>query len=184
MRQVKPIAHQPFRATFALLMASALLMLADGAPAIGVEGSDSVEVTAQVELADPGCEYFPISFLPSLEYSNLNDPILIQVPDSLSDTAVISLYIIDGETEDCNPITGYVTFSETGFEDSNGDPVTFLSTDFECDGSLLADFNDTFTCGQGGASSPMKIDLTVTADGDALQDYYTNVISIDLFANP
>ncbi len=191
MHHFKPTARQPLRlrAAFALLMASALLLLADGAPASGVEGSDSVNVTAQVELAQPGCfgQDFAISFLPSLEYSTLNDPIMIQVPDFMSDSAVINLNITDGQTEDCDPITGYVTFSETGFEDSSNNPVTFLSTAFDCDGSLLIpDSNDSFSCGQGGASSPSTIDLTVTAvdDGEAQQDYYTNTISVDLFANP
>jgi hypothetical protein len=169
-----------------MLMASALLLLADGAPAIGIEDSNSVDVTAQVELAQPDCFGLdsPISFLPDID---INDPITIQVPDSMSDSAVIYLDIVDGQTEDCDPITGYVTFSETGFEDSSNNPVTFLSTAFDCDGSLLVpDSNDSFSCGQGGASSPSTIDLTVTAvdDGEAQQEYYTNTISIDLFANP
>jgi len=188
MHHIKPITRQPLRlrATIAMLMALALLLLADGAPASGVEDSNSVNVTAQVELAQPDCfgQDFAISFLPDID---INDPIMIQVPDSMSDSAVINLDIVDGQTEDCDPITGYVTFSEAGFKNSSNTPVTFLSTTFECDGSLLsADSNDTFTCGQGGASSPLTIDLTVTAvdDGEAQQDYYTNTISIDLFANP
>lgn len=189
MNHIKPPAHQPLRlrAAFALLMASALLLLADGAPASGVEDSNSVNVTAQVELAQPGCFGLdsPISFLPDID---INDPITIQVPDSMSDSAVIYLDIVDGQTEDCDPITGYVTFSEDGFKNSSNTPVTFLSTAFECDGdgSPLTAVNDTFSCGQGGASSPSTIDLTVTAvdDGEAQQEYYTNTISIDLFANP
>jgi len=194
MHHIKPITRQPLRlrATIAMLMALALLLLADGAPASGVEDSNSnyVNVTAQVELAQPGCfgQDFAISFLPDIEYLTLDDPIMIQVPDSMSDSAVIYLDIVDGQTEDCDSITGYVTFSEDGFKNSSNTPVTFLSTAFECDGdgSPLTAVNDTFTCGQGGASSPLTIDLTVTAEanGEAQQDYYTNRISINLFANP
>jgi hypothetical protein len=198
MHHIKPITRQPLRlrATIAMLMALALLLLADGAPASGVEDSNpvkdsnSVNVTAQVELAQPDCfgQDFAISFLPDIEYLTLEDPIMIQVPDSMSDSAVIYLDIVDGQTEDCDPITGYVTFSEAGFKNSSNTPVTFLSTAFECDGDgpPLTAVNDTFTCGQGGASSPLTIDLTVTAvdDGEAQRDYYTNTISIDLFANP
>jgi hypothetical protein len=155
-------------------------------PAVGVESSDTVTVTAQIVEPTPACpgSDSPVSFLPSVQYSSLSDPIYIQLPDSTSDFAYVDLNIMDGQTEDCDTVTAYVTFSESGFKDSSSQPATFLSTVFDCDSSALtADGQGIYTC-QGGASSPTTITMTVEAGQGAVQGYYTNVLSIDLIANP
>lgn len=175
------------RSSIAILLLLSFLVLLTDQQAIGVEGSDTVTVTAQIEAAPPECAdtATDLSFLPSVQYSSGLNPVYIQLPDSTSDFAYVDLNIQDGLTEDCDTITGYVSFSESGFEDSaSGDAATFLSSVFECDSSALtADGMEVYTCGQSGIS-PLTITMTVEASEDAVDGYYDNTISIDLIANP
>jgi hypothetical protein len=180
------LTQQTSRSTLAFFLLFSFFTIQGSGSATGVEDTDTITVTAQVDQAPPACQdtQAPITFLPSLEYSSVADPVYIVLPDTTSDFATISTNIIDGTAADCTAITGYVTFSESGFKTvPDGDPVAFLTSVFECDNQTLTDTVGVYTCGQNGTGSPVIV-MTVDANGSAEIGYYENDINIDLRANP
>lgn len=95
--------------------------------------------------------------------------------------------IAPGETENCDPIEGYVKFSQTGFRTS-GTPVNWLTTTFDCDfvyNRLTADALGEFTCSGTNGASPVSSVITVVADAANAEavGIVTNTLSISLFAD-
>jgi hypothetical protein len=181
------------RAMIATILLFSFLMLEDHGAARGIDDSE-LTVTAQIDEEPPICQGMgmPLSFSPAVDSTSGGSAegiIYIELPNT-SDVIYVDFQIVDGYTEDCEDIFGSVTFSESGFVDqTDSSPVSFLDATFECDMNqtpLTADINDVFSCGViGGQSSPVSLEMNVTADADsAYTGYFVNTLSIDLYANP
>lgn len=182
------------RAMIATILLFSFLMLEDHGAARGIDDSDQLTVTAQINEEPPNCQGqdIDLSFSPAVDSTSGGSAegiIYIELPNT-SDVIYVDFQIVDGYTEDCEDIFGSVTFSESGFVDQTDSlPVSFLDASFQCDMNqtpLTADVNDVFSCGVvGGQSSPVLLEMNVTADADsAYTGYFVNTLSIDLYANP
>lgn len=134
----------------AIVAASALFI--ETPPQALATDIQSVTVNATIE---GECENLTseLTFQPQL-----TTPLNTLIVGGFSETAVISLGIIDGKDRFCDSTYGYVTFTETGFEDA------FLTWGYDCDGFPMNSEAGTYTCqGVQGTNSPLDVDLEVTA---------------------
>jgi hypothetical protein len=169
-----------------LLLAFGGFVIQADSPAIGDEEASSVQVDAEVLAAAPACQDSAsgVSFQPALRTD-----LTFQLPSPAVQSAFIDLEIVNGQTVDCEAITGRIAFVQTGFRDAVDDPVDFLSTGVNCNfggSSSFAwpDADGIYTCGQPESASPTGILIYVTASEDAVVGVFTNTVSIDLIANP
>lgn len=185
------LRNRQLRFTFASLLIAGSLLVAD-VPAGGTEDSSSVPVEAQVIAAAPACQNTAagVSFQPQL-----TSALSFQLPSPTVQSARIDLNINNGQTPDCDTITGRVTFTQSGFKDSTGDAVSFLeTTGANCiftSATFVFPVEGVYTCGQAGESSPgvsfaspTAVSLAITPQQDAVPGAYTNTVSINLIANP
>ena len=178
----------------ATVLLFSFLMLEDHGAARGIDDSDQLTVTAQIEEEPPDCQ----SQEETLSFSPVIDPlsggsgdgiIYIELPTT-SDVIYVYFRINDGYSEDCEEIFGSVTFSESGFVDqADSESVSFLDASFYCDDenqTPLTASNNVFSCGvDGGQASPGSLEMNVTADAnDAYSGYFVNTLSLNLSANP
>lgn len=181
------------RTIISTLLLFSFLVLEEQGPARSVDDNESLTVTAQVSQQAPLCQGMQsaISFAPAIDSTggaSGEGIIFLELPN-ISDVIYIDFEIVDGYTENCDSVFGYVTFSESGFVDqANSLSVNFLEVGFRCDASqpLSPDIQGIYSCGEiGSLSSPLSLEMNVTADPDtAYSGYFGNTLSIDLYANP
>lgn len=185
------LRNRQLRFTFASLLIAGSLLVAD-VPAGGTEDSSSVPVEAQVIAAPPACQDTAagVSFQPALTSS-----LSFQLPSPNGQLARIDLNINNGQTPDCDTITGRVTFTQSGFQDSNGQAVSSPEiTGANCifvQANFIFPTEGIYTCGQAGESSPgvsfaspTAISIAVGPGANPVPGTYTNIVSINLIANP
>lgn len=188
------LQNRQLRFGLAPLVIVGSLLVAD-VPAGGTEEPSSVPVVAEVvdTSSTPPCQDEAndgLSFQPELE-----EDLLFQLPEPMTEFAVIDLNIEDGKAPDCTQTTGRVTFTNSGFKDSNDQVVSFLEiTGANCIygfAGFIFPSNGVYTCGNSGFSSgttpyasPSAIGLVVTPGQNMVPGTYTNTVSINLIANP
>lgn len=173
--------------SIALLSAFSMLFL--GPSASIASNSDSVDVVVGVENACDETQVVALGFAPVWVDSGMG--VMLDAGGIAQATYVD--FLIDNPIDCYGDPDGFgqVEFSETGFRDSvalaNSEDVTRetgITTTFECENSdtnLSAPaFNDSkYTCIEAGAS-PGSIKLTILADSNVAQNYYTNTLSLTL----
>lgn len=158
--------------SIALLTAFSVLFLGPSASI----ASTSVDVVVGVEIACDETQVVALGFAPVwVDYG---------MGVMLDAGGIAQATYVDFEIDnpvDCYGVPGgfgRVEFSESGFGDAG------ITTTFECENSDTsltppAFSESTYSCSEAGAS-PRSIKLTILADSNVAQNYYTNTLSLTL----
>jgi hypothetical protein len=159
-----------------IALLSAFSMLFIGPSASNASTSGSVDVVVGIETTCDETQVVALGFAPVWVDSGMG---VMLDAGGMAQATYVDFDIDD--PVDCYGVSGgygQVEFSETGFGDAG------ITTTFECENSdtnlttpVMSE--STYTCSEAGAS-PRSIKLSILADSNVAQNYYTNSLSLTL----